>query len=144
MNCHQNALKLIYRAERVLTPPPPSEQPGPVTEFKAQKTTKSSISLSWKKPVSDGGSFITAYVLELSEGEDKWRQIHKGKEASHTLGELTEGQEYTFRVKALNESGEGPPTELTVMAKDQFGENSTLLSSSLGGQYALTRNVLWF
>lgn len=102
-----------------------------MTEFKAQKTTRSSISLSWKKPISDGGSYITAYVLELSEGEDKWRQIHKGKEASHTSSELTEGKEYTFRVKALNESGEGPPTELTVVAKDQFGKNSTVPSSPL-------------
>lgn len=122
-NCHQNPTKNL-QSRIFLTPPPPSEQPGPVTEFKAQKTTKSTISLSWKKPISDGGSYITAYVLELSEGEDKWRQIHKGKEASHTIGELTEGKEYTFRVKALNESGEGPPTELTVMAKDQFGKKS--------------------
>lgn len=116
--------KPYLQSRVVLTPPPSSEQPGPVTEFKAQKTTKSTISLSWKKPISDGGSYITAYVLELSEGEDKWRQIHKGKEASHTISELTEGKEYTFRVKALNESGEGPPTELTVMAKDQFGKKS--------------------
>lgn len=105
-----------------------------MTEFRAQKTTKSTISLCWKKPISDGGSFITAYVLELSEGEDKWKQIHKGKEASHTMSELTEGKEYTFRVKALNESGEGPPTELAVVAKDQFGEKPfrpAVLSSPL-------------
>lgn len=99
-----------------------SEQPGPVTDFKAQKTTKNSITLGWKKPISDGGSYITAYILELNEGEDKWTQIKKGKETSHTMTELTEGKEYSFRVKALNESGEGPPTELTVVSKDQFGK----------------------
>lgn len=99
-----------------------SEQPGPVTDLNAQKTTKNSITLGWKKPISDGGSYVTAYILELNEGEDKWKQIKKGKETTHTLGELTEGKEYLFRVKALNESGEGPPTELTVVAKDQFGK----------------------
>lgn len=105
-------------------PHPPSEQPGPVTDFKAQKTTKDSITLCWKKPISDGGSHVTGYILEQSEGEEKWKQIMKGKNISHTIGELTEGKEYSFRVKALNESGEGPPTELTVIAKDQFGKKS--------------------
>uniref|UniRef100_A0A3Q2WIZ4 Fibronectin type-III domain-containing protein n=1 Tax=Haplochromis burtoni TaxID=8153 RepID=A0A3Q2WIZ4_HAPBU len=70
-----------------------------------------SITLSWKKPINDGGSFITAYILEQGEGEEKWKQILKGKNTSHTIGELTEGKEYSFRVKALNESGEGPPTD---------------------------------
>lgn len=104
---------------------PPSEQSGPVTDFKAQKTTKNSIILGWRKPISDGGSYVTAYILEQSEGEEKWKQIMKGKNTSHTIGELTEGKEYLFRVKALNESGEGPPTELTVVAKDQFGKKSS-------------------
>ncbi|TNN69582.1 Titin [Liparis tanakae] len=97
-----------------------SEQPGPVMDFRAQKTTKDSIVLGWKKPTSDGGSHVSAYILEQSEGEQKWNQIMKGKNSSHTISELTEGKEYLFRVKALNESGEGPPTELTVVAKDQF------------------------
>lgn len=114
-----------------------------MTEFRAQKTTKSSISLCWRKPLSDGGSYITAYVLELSEGQDKWGQIHKGKEASHTISELTEGKEYLFRVKALNESGEGPPTELTVMAKDQFGE-TRLRSALLRGPICIYKDVFGF
>lgn len=103
---------------------PPSEQPGPVTDFRAQKTTKDSVVLGWKKPLSDGGSHVSAYILEQSEGEQKWKQIAKGKTSSHTVGELTADKEYLFRVKALNESGEGPPIELTVVAKDQFGEKS--------------------
>lgn len=99
-----------------------------MTDFKAQKTTKDSITLSWKKPISDGGSYVTAYILEQSEGEDKWKQIMKGKETVHSVGELTEGKEYSFRVKALNESGEGPPTDLSVVAKDQFGKKSAVMS----------------
>lgn len=98
-----------------------------MTDFKAQKTTKNSITLGWKKPISDGGSYVTAYILEQSEGEEKWKMILKGKNTSHTIGELTEGKEYLFRVKALNESGEGPPTELSAFAKDQFGKHPALL-----------------
>lgn len=95
-----------------------------MTDFKAQKTTKNSITLGWKKPISDGGSYITSYILEQGEGEEKWTQIMKGKNMTHTISELTEGKAYLFKVKALNESGEGPPTELTVVAKDQFGKKS--------------------
>lgn len=98
-----------------------------MTDFKAQKTTKNSVTLGWKKPISDGGSHVTAYILEQSEGEEKWKQIMKGKNISHTISELTEGKQYLFRVKALNESGEGPPTELNVVAKDQYGKKSASL-----------------
>jgi len=97
-------------------------------DLKAQKTTKDSITLGWKKPISDGGSYITAYILEQSEGEEKWKQIMKGKNTSHTISELKEGTEYLFRVKALNESGEGPPAELAAVAKDQFGKKSASLA----------------
>ena len=80
------------------------------------------MTLGWKRPISDGGSHITSYILEQSEGEEKWKLLEQGKNMSHTLGELTEGKEYSFRVKALNESGEGPPIELTIVAKDQIGK----------------------
>lgn len=45
----------------------------------------------------------------------------KAKQLQYTVKELQEGKEYSFRVKAFNESAEGPPTELTVVAKDQIG-----------------------
>ena len=105
------------------------ERPGPVTDFKAQKTTKDSITLAWKKPISDGGSYVKTYILEQSEGDEKWKEIMKGKNMVHTISELTEGKEYSFKVKALNESGEGPPTELTATAKDQFGKRYASLAN---------------
>lgn len=111
-----------------------------MTDFRAQKTTKDSIILGWKKPISDGGSFITAYILEQSEGEGKWQQIMKGKNTSHTIGELTEGKEYLFKVTALNESGEGPPTELPVVAKDQFGKKRCRRLLVIVGCFAKTYN----
>lgn len=103
-----------------------SEQPGPVMDFKPAEITKDSVTLGWKKPVSNGGSHIVGYLLEISEGPEKWKQLMKSKLTQFTVGSLEEGKEYTFRVKAINESSEGPPTELTVLAKDQIGELSTL------------------
>lgn len=45
----------------------------------------------------------------------------KSKLTQYTMTDLTEGNEYSFRVKAINEVAEGPPTELTVVAKDRIG-----------------------
>lgn len=91
-------------------------------DFKPQLITKDSCTLGWKKPVSDGGSHIVAYIVELMEGEDKWKVLMKSKDTQHSVKELEEGKEYSFRVKAVNESGEGPPTDLVVLAKDQIGK----------------------
>lgn len=45
----------------------------------------------------------------------------KAKHLQYTVPDLQEGKEYAFRVKAFNESAEGPTTELTLVAKDQIG-----------------------
>lgn len=91
-------------------------------DFKPADITKDSVTLGWKKPVSDGGSHIVAYVLQISEGEEKWKELMKSRLYQFTVGSLEEGKEYTFRIKAVNESLEGPPTDVTVLAKDQMGK----------------------
>lgn len=105
-----------------------AERPGPVTDFKPSEISKNSCTLGWKKPISDGGSHIVAYVLEISEGEDKWKLLMKSKLTQYTMADLVEGKEYFFRVKAINEAAEGPPTELTILAKDQIGIHIAYLS----------------
>lgn len=98
-----------------------AEQPGPVTDFKPSEISKNSCTLGWKKPISDGGSHIVAYALEICEGEDKWKLLMKSKLTHYTMTDLVEGKEYIFRVKAINETAEGPTSELTILAKDQIG-----------------------
>lgn len=44
------------------------------------------------------------------------------------MKDLTEGEEYTFRVSAENENGEGTPSEITVVAKDDVGKPSAIIS----------------
>lgn len=40
----------------------------------------------------------------------------------YSAKDITEGREYKYRVKATNDSGDGPVKELSVIAKDVNGE----------------------
>lgn len=93
-----------------------------MTDLKALLVSKDSCTLGWKKPITDGGSHITAYVLEIMEGEDKWKVLVKSKNMQYSAKDLEEGKGYSYRVKAVNEAGESAPVEFTVVAKDEIGK----------------------
>lgn len=84
--------------------------------------TKSSCTIGWKKPRSDGGSRITGYVVDFLTEENKWQRVMKSLSLQYSAKDLKEGKEYTFRVSAENENGEGTPSEIVVVAKDDVGK----------------------
>lgn len=51
----------------------------------------------------------------------------KSLNLQYSTKDLTEGKEYTFRVSAENENGEGTPSEITVVAKDDVGKTLAML-----------------
>ena len=62
------------------------------------------VVLSWTAPASDGGSAITKYQVSKDNGEN-WTDV--GLNTSHTFTGLTNGTEYTFKVRAVNSVGNG-------------------------------------
>ena len=75
-----------------------------------------SLAVSWTAPASDGGSAITGYKVQWKEAADSWDTPADVSEAtvtatSHTITGLTDGTEYSVRVLAINDVGEGPPSE---------------------------------
>ena len=73
------------------------------------------LDLSWEAPASDGGSPITGYKVQWKEAVDSWDTPADVSEetvtgTTHTINGLTDGAEYTVRVLASNEVGDGDPS----------------------------------
>uniref|UniRef100_A0A8C0VUH1 Titin n=1 Tax=Cyanistes caeruleus TaxID=156563 RepID=A0A8C0VUH1_CYACU len=78
-------------------------------------TTKTTVTLAWDKPLHDGGSRLTGYVIEASKaGTERWLKVVTLKPTvyEHTIISLNEGEQYLFRVRAQNQKGVSEPREI--------------------------------
>lgn len=77
-----------------------------------------SVSLSWSRPLKDGGNKITGYVIEGKRpGERNWKPMGDSKDTKTTLTGLKDGDEFEFRIRAKNQAGPGEPSEPTDVVK---------------------------
>jgi titin len=71
------------------------------------------VSLTWTAPSSDGGAAISDYTVEYStDSGSSWTVFSRAASTATTVTVtgLVNGTAYTFRVRAVNSVGEGPPT----------------------------------
>ena len=68
------------------------------------------VALSWSAPASDGGSTILKYQVSKDNGTN-WSDV--GLNTTHTFTGLTNGTEYTFKVRAVNSAGNGEEASTT-------------------------------
>uniref|UniRef100_A0A8D3DAG2 Titin-like n=1 Tax=Scophthalmus maximus TaxID=52904 RepID=A0A8D3DAG2_SCOMX len=76
--------------------------------------TGDSMTLTWCKPASDGGSPITGYIIERREKTGmRWVRVNRDPvvECTSVATKLRKGCEYDFRVYAENAAGLSPPSE---------------------------------
>ena len=112
----------------------PAQEPGAPTGLSATVSDRS-VDLSWTAPASNGGAAILRYEYEL-DFSGTWTSTG-GAATSTTVRNLTNGQSYDFRVRAVNRAGAGlesfsqsaTPTS-TVVAPD----TPTNLSATPGNQ----------
>lgn len=83
--------------------------------------------LIWEPPLNDGGSEITAYVIELRDRTSvKWEaaMVCGANDRTVTLNDVVENKEYIFRIRAENKAGIGRPSAATKPVKimDPIGE----------------------
>ncbi|XP_071120619.1 twitchin-like isoform X18 [Mytilus edulis] len=79
------------------------------------KITPNSAELSWTKPTKDGGGKILGYVIEKKKGHGDWETATEvPANALHgKVNDLVEGEQYQFRIRAVNEAGPGDPSKPT-------------------------------
>lgn len=96
------------------------DAPDPPVDVETHNPTSSTITLTWKPPMYDGGAKIMGYILEKQQkGEDKWERCNDFlvPVLSYTIRGLTEGKNYMFRVKAENAAGVSEPSRNTLFVK---------------------------
>uniref|UniRef100_A0A915KJE1 Twitchin n=1 Tax=Romanomermis culicivorax TaxID=13658 RepID=A0A915KJE1_ROMCU len=72
------------------------------------------IDIKWQAPKNNGGSPITHYEIERKEkGSPNWVPCGKSAGTNFSATGLREGQEYEFRVIAVNAAGPSAPSEPT-------------------------------
>lgn len=103
----------------------PWDEPSKPNNVEVVDWDKDHADLKWSKPDSDGGAPITGYVIEYKDKFSK--EWVKGKEVGPddlkaTVDGLKEGNQYEFRVRAINKAGPGEPSDPTkaIIAKCRF------------------------
>lgn len=79
---------------------------------------KKAVVVRWAKPASDGGAPITGYVVQVYTGGSLVKAVNAGAgSSSATVGGLTKGKAYAFRVVAKNAAGTGAVSAASKVAR---------------------------
>lgn len=82
--------------------------------------TKSTMTVVWERPTLDGGSDIDGYYLEKREIKSlQWFKVIKDqiRDTRQKVSNLTDGNEYQYRVCAINKAGAGAYSEVSPFYK---------------------------
>uniref|UniRef100_A0A8C2CLD8 Myomesin 1a (skelemin) n=1 Tax=Cyprinus carpio TaxID=7962 RepID=A0A8C2CLD8_CYPCA len=107
-------------------------------DVRCHDANKDYVVVTWKQPAVEGSSSIIGYFIDrLEVGTHHWIQCNDTpvKYARFPVTGLTEGRSYTFRVRALNNSGVSRPSRASdpVVAMDPSDRAPLfLLSLSVG------------
>jgi hypothetical protein len=84
--------------------------------LKSQEIYSENVKLTWERPLSDGGSDITNYVIERGEVNQSgsvtsWTRSGISRSTAHWVEYLESNHKYQFRVMAENLQGRSVPSE---------------------------------
>ncbi|XP_014291209.1 muscle M-line assembly protein unc-89 [Halyomorpha halys] len=89
-----------------------TDRPLPPGKVNVVMTLGRCVTLAWTIPYDDGGCKIGNYIVEYFRiGWNMWLKAATCRQLTTTIGDLIEGSEYKFRVKAENPYGISDPSE---------------------------------
>ena len=102
-----------------------SGKPGAPADVHVTDVYKDSCALSWVPPLSDGGTDITGYHVEVRAGRSAhWTRVTVSPvcDTRHNISRLSPATSYEFRVIAENRKGCGEPSMpcLSFVTKDPW------------------------
>jgi len=100
---------------------------GPPGQPVVEGVSPHTVSLSWTKPTDTGNGKIQGYIVEKKPKGGDWQEAMADlvNDTQCTVPSLKEGEEYQFRVRAVNEAGPGEPSSATspVVAEKPAGRS---------------------
>lgn len=92
------------------------DEPGPAYDLSFSEVRSHSLVILWKAPVYTGASAVTGYLVEMAKkGSSDFVTLNQ-EAVSHRYLQVTgleEGETYVFKVRAVNASGIGKPSQLS-------------------------------
>uniref|UniRef100_A0A669QNP8 Obscurin n=1 Tax=Phasianus colchicus TaxID=9054 RepID=A0A669QNP8_PHACC len=119
--------------------------PDPPEEPKVLHTSSHSVTLSWYKPLSDGGCDILGYQVERKIPGVGWQSCNKSiiQSMEFVVDNLTPGEPYRFRVSAVNKVGASEPAQFPQMVVATTPSGIPAYSRGVGTRCEIKENVTW-
>ena len=95
------------------------------------------VRITWSPPADDGGSDLTGYQMRGGL-QTSWASIPATETGPATFGNLENGREYTFSVRAVNEIGPGPTATVDATPRAAPSAPRNLAVSPGDAEVALT------
>ena len=112
--------KLEYIGWGPKASPSPADPPGQPRNLEALTQGAGAVMLDWKAPARGSGGSVRTYVIERREQTEggefgEWRQTGIALETQATLMNQPRGLQLEYRVKAINTTGESPPSNTVAL-----------------------------
>lgn len=102
--------KILGGGWDVVKKPEHGERPATPENFRSILTAYArTIKLNWR-----GDKLALYYGLEMMNEKGEWIVVASSSRNHYTVGELTSGKEYTFRIIAIGSNGASPYSDLLV------------------------------
>ena len=108
--------KLEYIGWGPKSAPSPADPPGQPRDFEAVAQGSGSVEFDWKGPARGSGGPVRTYVIERRQQPEgggefgEWSQAGIALESQAILMTQPRGPQLEYRVKAINTTGESPPS----------------------------------